>query len=207
MPDGGAGRPPIWVRLAAPSDGAACAAIYRPYVASTAVSFELQPPAATEMTARISRTLVRTPWLVAEMDGTVRGYAYGTRHRDRPAYDWTVETTVYVDRTMPRQGIGRATMVELLDVLRLQGFHLAVAGVTLPNAGSVGLHTALGFRPIGVFEAIGFKGGTWHGVAWYGLELGPRPDAPTAPTPLPELIAAGSLRRWQLGADRAGQGA
>ena len=183
----------VRIRLATPADGPACAAIYAPYVTETAVSFELVPPTADEMAGRIERTLGRTPWLVAEVDGAVRGYAYGSRHRERAAYDWTVETAVYVDRESHGRGLGRACMTALLDVLRLQGFHLAVAGVTAPNPASVGLHRALGFERIGVFEAIGFKLGRWHGVEWFGLELGPRPDAPAPVRPIGELAGTPEL--------------
>jgi L-amino acid N-acyltransferase YncA len=177
-------------RLATPADGAACAAIYAPYVFDTPVSFELAPPHAGEMAARIERTLSRLPWVVVEVDGTVRAYAYATRHRERAAYDWTVETTVYVDREFTRMGLGRIAMSALLAVLRVQGAHLAVAGITPPNPGSIGLHEALGFVRIGVFEAMGFKLGQWHAVTWYGLELGPREDDPAALVPLPEVAGS-----------------
>jgi phosphinothricin acetyltransferase len=182
------------LRLATPHDGAACAAIYRPYVEATAVSFEHAAPDAAEMTARIARTIQRTPWLVAEVDGRVRAYAYASRHRERAAYDWTAETTVYVDAALTGRGLGRAVMTALLAILRIQGFHLAVAGVTLPNAGSVALHRSLGFTRIGEFEAIGFKLGRWHDAEWYGLELGPRESDPPPVRPLPEIRATDGIR-------------
>ena len=174
-------------RLATPADGAACAAIYAPYVADTAISFEAVPPTADEMAARIARTIERTPWVVVEVDGVVRAYAYGTRHRDRAAYDWTVETTVYVDRDFGRRGLGTAAMGAVVAILGVQGAHLLVAGITLPNPGSVRLHESLGYRPIGEFEAIGWKFGAWHGVAWYALELGPRDVEPSPLVPLPAM--------------------
>ena len=177
------------IRLATEADGAACAAIYGPFVEDTSISFELTPPSAADMAARIAKTLARTPWLVVEVDGTVRGYAYGTRHRDRPAYDWTVETAVYVDRAFAGRGIGRAAMTALLELLRLQGFHLVVAGITQPNPASTGLHEALGFGRIGQFEAIGWKQDRWHGVEWYGLELGPREEPPIPIRPLADAMA------------------
>ncbi len=183
----------VHVRLATVDDAAACAAIYAPYVTDTAVSFELAPPDADEMRVRIARTLERTPWVVVELDGVVRGYAYGTRHRDRAAYDWTVETTVYVDHAYTRRGLGRVAMGALLGILRLQGAHLAVAGITPPNPGSVRLHEALGFERIGLFEAIGWKHDRWHGVEWFRLELGPRGDKPVALVPLPRLVGSPAL--------------
>ena len=185
---------PATLRLATPDDGAACAAIYRPYVESTAVSFEQAPPGAAEMGSRIARTIERTPWLVAEIEGTVRAYAYASRHRERAAYDWTAETTVYVDEGFTGRGLGRATMTALLAILRLQGFHLAVAGVTLPNPRSVALHRSLGFTRIGEFDAIGFKQGRWHGVEWYGLELGPREPEPRPIRPITSLAGTPELQ-------------
>jgi phosphinothricin acetyltransferase len=185
--DGRAGS--MTVRLATIDDGAACAAIYGPFVEATSISFEIVPPTADDMAARIAKTIDRSPWLVVEVDGVVRGYAYGNRHRDRAAYDWTIETAVYVDEAFARRGIGRAAMAALLEVLRLQGFHLAVAGITQPNPASTALHAGLGFTRIGQFEAIGWKQGTWHGVEWFGLELGPR-EAPAPIRPLADVIAA-----------------
>ena len=123
----------------------------------------------------------------------MRAYAYATRHRERPAYDWTVETAVYVDREFTRRGLGRIAMRAVLAVLRVQGAHLVVAGITLPNDGSVELHLALGFERIGGFEAIGWKRGGWHGVDWFALELGPRDDEPTPLVPLPQLAGTAAL--------------
>ena len=181
------------VRLATIGDGDACAAIYAPYVARTSISFELVPPTGADMAARIARTIERSPWVVVELDGIVRAYAYGTRHRERAAYDWTIETTVYVDEAFRGRALGRAAMRGLIAVLRIQGFHLAVAGVTGPNAASVALHRALGFERIGEFEAIGWKFDAWHGVEWFALELSPRDPIPDPVTPLPELIGTPEL--------------
>jgi L-amino acid N-acyltransferase YncA len=183
------------LRLATPADGAACAALYRPYVEGSPISFERTAPDADEMGRRIAGVMERTPWLVAEIDGVVRGYAYGIRHRERAAYDWTVETTVYVDEAFPRHGIGQACMRALLEILRTQGFHLVVAGVTLPNVSSVALHTALGFRSIGTYPAIGYKDGRWYDVGWFGLELGQRPEAPVPIRPITELVGSPELER------------
>ncbi len=198
--------PPLAIRLATPDDSEACAAIYRPYVLETEISFELQPPDPAEMAARIARVLGRTPWLVAELDGAVRGYAYATRHRERPAYDWTVETAVYVDPDARGHGLGRALMTALLAVLRVQGFHLAVAGVTPPNPASVGLHRALGFQRVGQFEAIGWKFGAWRGVEWFALELGPGDGAPVPIRALPDLRETDGLRDALAIAPSSGRG-
>jgi phosphinothricin acetyltransferase len=181
------------VRLATPEDAAACAAIYAPYVTGSAISFEVAPPSVEEMAARIRRILGHYPWVVVEVDGVVRAYAYASRHRDRPAYDWTAETTVYVDGDWQRRGLGRLAMRALVAVLRLQGFHLLVAGITAPNPGSFRLHDALGFAMIGEFEAIGWKHDAWHGVAFMALELGPRDPVPDPVTPIAELLGTPEL--------------
>ena len=185
----------IHVRLATVDDAAACAAIYAPYVTDTSISFELTPPDAAGMRDRITRTIERTPWVVVELDGVVGGYAYGSRHRDRAAYDWTVETAVYVDRELTRRGIGRIAMGALLRILRLQGAHSAVAGITPPNPASVRLHETLGFERVGLFEAIGWKQGRWHGVEWFALELAPRGDNPAPLVPLPRLLGSPELAK------------
>jgi phosphinothricin acetyltransferase len=180
------------IRLASIEDADACAAIYRQSVVGSATSFELDPPDAAELARRIERTLARTPWLIADIGGRVAGYAYAGRHREREAYSWTAESTVYVDEDFTGRGVGRALMSRLLAILRVQGFHLVVAGITLPNDASVGLHRALGFAPVGVYPAIGWKSGQWWSTGWFALELGPR--AAAAPIrPLPDLLAAGAL--------------
>ena len=158
-------------------DAAAVAAIYAPYVEETAISFEETPPAAVEMAARIEKARSRWQWLVAEQDGVVVGYAYGSQHRERAAYRWSVEVSAYVDRHCHRQGIGRALYGALLPELADKGFCTAFAGMTLPNESSARLHEAMGFLPIGTFRSIGWKFGRWHDVAWCQRTLRERPPA------------------------------
>lgn len=183
------------LRLATPADGPACSAIYAPYVTDTCISFELTPPDGVEVGERIARTLGRMPWVVAEMDGVVRGYACAGRFRDRAAYAWTAETTVYVDRDFHGRGLGRATLRAVIATLRLQGFHSAVAGVTPPNPASVGLHETLGYRRIGLLEEVGWKDGRWHGVEFFALELSPAEQAPVPIRSLDEIEGSGGLVR------------
>jgi phosphinothricin acetyltransferase len=122
-------------------------------------------------------------WLVAERDGRVVGYAYGGEHRGRRAYQWTVEVSAYVDLTAQRTGVGRRLYTELFDRLRARRFRLLVAGITLPNEASVGLHEALGFDQVGVYENIGWKAGRWWDVAWWQLDLG-APGGEPPPEPI-----------------------
>jgi L-amino acid N-acyltransferase YncA len=152
-------------------DAAACAAIYAPYVTEGLASFEEQPPDSEQMAARISAASRTHAWLIAERDGEPAGYAYASPHHSRAAYRWSVDVAVYVDRRRPRSGVGRELYGALFSLLRRQRIEIALAGITLPNDASVGLHEAFGFEPIGVYPAIGFKRGAWHDVGWWQLRL------------------------------------
>jgi L-amino acid N-acyltransferase YncA len=154
------------VRVATAADGVACARIYEPYVRETAITFETEPPDATEMAARIEAAREMYAWLVLEDGGEVVGYAYGGSFRARAAYRFSCEVSVYIERGRVRTGAGRALYTALLERLAERGCHLAVAGMTLPNDASVGLHRALGFEDVGVFREVGYKLGAWHDVRW-----------------------------------------
>ena len=167
----------IIVRPALPHDSQEVAAIYAPYVEGTAITFEEVVPDADEFAARIQKCCSRWQWLIAEIDGTVAGYAYGSEHRQRAAYRWSVEVSAYVAADYHRRGVGRALYNVLLPQLADKGFCNAYAGVTLPNDASVGLHTHFGFTPIGVFRSVGWKFGQWHDVAWFQRALRDRPPA------------------------------
>ncbi|MBI3635142.1 MAG: N-acetyltransferase [Candidatus Rokubacteria bacterium] len=145
------------IRLATEQDAEAVQAIYAPIVARTAISFEVDPPSVAEMRDRIRTTLERFPWLVYEHEGRVVGYVYAGPHRARQAYQCKYS--------------------------RGQGYCRAYAGITLPNAGSVGLHEAVGFRPVGVYRGVGFKLDTWHDVGWWERELQPLRPSPPPPSP------------------------
>ncbi len=175
------------IRLATEADAEAMLAIYSPVVLETAISFELEPPSVEEFRSRISSTLARTPWLVCEIDGKVAGYAYAGPLRTRAAYQWSVEVTVYVHSDFRRHGVGSAVYTSLFDCLRLLGYWNAYGGITLPNAGSVGLHERMGFFHIGAYRNVGYKFGNWHDVGWWQLELAPLPDEPALPKLLPDI--------------------
>src|SRR3954471_10624847 len=140
------------IRMANTGDAAAIAAIYRPHVTDAVTSFEVDPPGAADIAARLQAVLARTPWLVCtDAAGAPIGYAYASPHRDRAAYQWSVDVAVYIHAGHHRRGVGRALYETLFALLRLQGFYVAHAGITLPNAASVGLHESLGFVPVGVY--------------------------------------------------------
>lgn len=138
------------------------------------------------MARRIERISATHPWLVLERGGSVAGYAYAAQHRERAAYRWVADVSVYVDLAHRRAGIARALYGALFDLLREQGFRMAVAGVTLPNPASVALHESFGFEPVGVYRDIGWKAGAWRDVGWWQLRLSPRETGPPAePRPTP----------------------
>ncbi|MFI4933157.1 MAG: arsinothricin resistance N-acetyltransferase ArsN1 family B [Caulobacterales bacterium] len=170
------------VRVAREADAAAFREIYAPIVETTAISFELTPPSVEEMRSRIAATLRTHPWLAAERDGEVIGYAYAGPHQARAAYRWSVNVTVYVQAAMHRTGAGRALYARLLQLLEQQRFHSAFAGVALPNPASVGLHEMMGFEPLGVYREVGFKLNQWWDVGWWrrALSYGP-PSAEPIP--------------------------
>jgi phosphinothricin acetyltransferase len=155
------------IRRATPADAAALREIYRPYVETTVISFELEVPSIEEFQRRISVAVEGWSWLVAEVDGRQVGYAYASAHRAREAYRTSVETSAYVREDYQRQGIGRALYTQLLNELCERGFDSAFAGITLPNDASVGFHESLGFELLGVFPRVGRKLGAWHDVAWF----------------------------------------
>jgi phosphinothricin acetyltransferase len=180
--------PDARIRTATPGDAAALLAIYAPFVETSAVTFEYTVPPVAEFAERVRSVTARWPWLVLERAGRVAGYAYATSWRARAAYQWAVETTVYVDAPDRRQGVGRALYRALLTCLRVQGYRLALGAITLPNPESVALHEALGFRRAGVHRACGYKRGAWHDVGFWEVELAPRADVdPPAPTPASAL--------------------
>lgn len=153
-------------------DAEACAAIYAPYVRDTPISLEERAPTVQEIAARIEATTQTHPWVVADEGDALIGYAYATRHRERACYRWATDVTVYVSPHSQHRGVGRALYQTLFEALAHQGFRMACAGITLPNQASVGLHEALGFKPVGVYRNIGWKFGAWHDVGWWQLELG-----------------------------------
>lgn len=180
---------PLRIRAATEADAEAIASIYAPYVRDTAISFELTPPSAEEMRKRIIDLTRTHPWLVAEDDGRIAGYAYAGQHNARAAYDWSANVSVYLHPDYHRRGLGAKLYRSLFKVLRAQGYHSLYALITVPNAASVAVHRSLGLSEIGVLREVGFKGGAWHDVLWMGVTLGDRFAPPGPPTPFATLAA------------------
>lgn len=166
------------VRSASRADADACAAIYAPYVTDTAITFETVPPTADEVAGRISAAVASHAWVVLEDEGRVVGYAYGGPFNSRAAYRWSCEVSVYVEMGRRRTGAGRALYDALFARLVERGFRVAVAGMTLPNPASAGLHRAMGFEAVGTYRRIGWKHDAWHDVAWMQRRLSLDTDPP-----------------------------
>ena len=180
------------IRLATPADAAAVAAIYRPYVEGSRISFEEAAPDAPEMARRMAGDESGLyPWFVAEENERLLGFASSSAFRTRRAYRWTVETGVYLDPVAKRRGIGRALLETLRRVLERQGYVAAIGAIALPNAPSVVLHEKLGFVHNGTYRQVGFKMGEWLDVGLWQKELAPRRDTPSEPLPFAELVSPG----------------
>ena len=127
------------------------------------------------------------PWIVADLDRRILGYAYGSQHRERAAYQWSVDAAVYVSPESQRTGLGRGLYTSLFRILAFQGYHKAFAGIALPNPASVGLHEAVGFELVGIYRGVGYKLGRWHDVGWWQLSLQPASDEPSPPRSIQEI--------------------
>jgi L-amino acid N-acyltransferase YncA len=171
------------IRLAEQNDAAQIAAIYRPYCENSGVTFETTAPDASEFTDRIARTRRQFPWLVDERDALITGYAYASPHRQRSAYRWVVEVTIYVQEGFRGKGVGRGLYQELFRRLRQQGYFKAYAGIVIPNPPSQAFHEALGFRQVATYRQVGYKLGAWLDTGWWQYDLQPVVDNPPEPRP------------------------
>ena len=174
------------IRQAAVGDAAALLDIYAPYIRDTVITFEYDVPTAEEFAARIGETAALHPYLVCERDGRPVGYAYAHRIRERAAYDWAAELSIYLAPEAQGQGVGTALYQCLTDLLVLQQMRVLYGCVTLPNGKSQKLHEKLGFAPVGVWHGAGWKFGRWHDVGWLEKRLGG--DGAAQPViPFPQL--------------------
>lgn len=178
-------------------------AIYAPIVRDTPISFEVEPPREAAFSRAIAETMEAHPWLVCEVGERLAGYAHASPHRARAAYRWSVDVSVYVHDAFRRRGVARSLYAALFTILRAQGYCRAHAGIALPNEGSVALHQSLGFRPVGVYPAVGYKLGAWHDVGWWQLELLP-PGVPKPPKSIAQIRSDTECDRWlAVGLDNA----
>ncbi len=158
----------IQVRPAAATDADPIAAIYNHYITQTAVTFEEEPIPAADIARRIAEVQAASlPWLVAERNEAIAGWAYATKWRPRRAYRFSAEVTVYVAPEQGGRGIGSLLYARLLPELRERGVHAAMGGIALPNDASIALHEKFGFRKVAHFEQAGFKFDRWIDVGYW----------------------------------------
>ena len=175
------------IRIAREEDAERLLEIYRYYVTDTAITFEYEVPSEEEFRGRIRHTLERYPYLVYEKEGRIVGYAYVGPFKERRAYDWAVETSIYVDRTERGSGIGRALYEALEQVLRLQGIRNAEACIAAPRGedpyltpASIRFHERLGYQLAGTFRQCAYKFGRWYDMVWMEKFIGDHPEEPGA---------------------------
>ena len=182
------------IRVAEERDAEAIARIYAPAITDGVISFELVPPDASEMSRRMLAIQRQYPWLVYEESKSVLGYVYASVHNERAAYRWSVDVTAYIRGDAHRRGIGRALYSALFEILVLQGYRTACAGITLPNTASVQMHAAMGFKEVGIYHDVGYKFGKWHDVGWYERSLAAHVLEPPEPVPFPDLAGSSGVK-------------
>jgi phosphinothricin acetyltransferase len=175
------------VRVAGTGDAAAVLEIYTPYILHTAFTFETAVPSPAEFRMRMEKYLQKYPWLIAEDEGRIAGYVYGSVHREREAYQWTCECSVYIADEFKGKGLGKHLYEALFDILKLQGLRNVYAGITIPNEASERLHRKLGFEKFAEYKNIGCKFGAWHSVGWWRLQLNDYDKAPGPPVPFNKM--------------------
>ena len=175
------------IRIATSEDALSVLDIYAPYIEKTSYTFETEVPGIEAFQERIDLYLKDWPWLVCNINGTVAGYAYGVKYRERAAYQWSVESSVYVHDNYQRKGIARALYTALIAILKLQGFRNLYAVINLPNDKSVTFHEKLGFEYFATYRNVGYKSGQWKDVGWWQLKLNEYSMEPFSPTPFSEM--------------------
>ena len=167
------------IRIATPADAEQILSIYAPYILNTTTSFELEVPSITEFGNRIKKYVSEAPWLVCVKGEEIVGYAYASPHRGRAAYQWNQEVSVYIKEAFHRQRIAHILYDRLFQLLQLQGYTNALAGIVAPNPASEGFHLSMGFSKVGTYKNIGYKFGAWHDVTWYEKFLQSQDQLPT----------------------------
>ena len=175
------------IRVATENDAEGILCIYRPYIENTSFTFETEVPSPDAFKERINTYLINFPWLVCEINNVIAGYAYGGKHRERTAYQWCVESSIYIHDDFQKSGIGKALYLALIEILRKQGFRNVYAVINLPNDNSVKFHESCGFEYFATYEKVGYKLGKWKNVGWWKLSINEYGDKPAAPIKFSEL--------------------
>ncbi len=177
----------LHLHLATSSDAEEILKIYAPYIQNTSLTFETEVPSVKDFAGRIEKYLTKSPWLLAKIDGKIAGYTYASSYRERKAYEWSVECSVYVLDDYQRKGIAKILYTALFEILKQQGFRNVYAVINLPNDKSVAFHESLGFTYFATYEKVGYKLGQWKNVGWWRLVLNDFDDDPAYPILFTEL--------------------
>lgn len=177
----------ITIQPATAADAAEMLAVYAPYVLDTTVSSEYAPPSLQEFTARIEEFTEKTPWLVCRVDDRVAGYGYASPHRSRAAYQWSVETSIYVAQDFHRHGVASALYRAIMEVLTRQGYYNIFVGITSPNERSIKFHSSMGFVISGSYQDSMYKFGKWRDVIWMAKSLRTHDSEPHPTIPFPQI--------------------
>ncbi|HYF82987.1 MAG TPA: arsinothricin resistance N-acetyltransferase ArsN1 family B [Clostridia bacterium] len=180
------------IRLATTHDAEQILDIYTPYVQNTTISFETIVPSVEEMATRIEHVLENNPWIVLIEGNSILGYAYASKHRERAAYRWAVDISIYIRQDCRGKGAGKALYTALISILKLQGYYNVYAGICLPNEASVGIHEYFGFKKIAQYNNVGYKFGQWHDVGWWELSLMQHNSEPSEP------VSLNSIRKEEI---------
>lgn len=174
-------------RFAEERDAAGILDIYSNYIEHTTVTFETEIPSVAAFANRIEGIIEAYPYIVCEANGMITGYAYASKHRERAAYRYDADMSVYIAKEHHGRRIGTALYSALFELLRTQGYINTYAGIALPNEKSIGFHKAMGFAEIGIYHNTGYKLGRWIDVLWMQKAIAPYPDNPTSPKGIREL--------------------
>jgi len=177
----------LQIRLATSTDSEGILEIYAPYIINTSFTFEVEVPSQLDFQKRISDYLINWPWLVCEIDGVIAGYAYGSKHRERTAYQWCVESSIYVHDDFLKHKIGKALYEALIEIFKRQGYRNIYAVINLPNDRSVKFHENCGFKYFATYEKVGYKLGKWKNVGWWQLIINEYTMEPEPPIKFSDL--------------------
>lgn len=177
----------VEVRMATPSDAGGMLDIYAPHVRGGFCTFESEVPSIGQFRERIAKYTQTKPWLVCTVNNVIAAYAYASLHRERAAYQWCCESSIYTNADFQGRGIGRQLYKALFKILKVQGYRNVYAGITLPNEASVKLHENCGFVHFATYENIGYKLGQWKNVGWWKLQLNTYDRKPSPPLKLSEM--------------------
>jgi len=182
------------IRTATPKDAEAVLAVYAPYIQNTAITFEYNVPPIEEFERRISETLEHYPYLVAEHDGEIWGYAYASQFHPRAACRWDVEVSVYIRQDKKKLGIGRSLYETLEQILKQQNYLNINASIAYTEdedpyltKDSVRFHEHMGFQWVGEFHKCGYKFGRWYSLIWMEKHIGEHSEKPNPVTPFCEI--------------------